>query len=279
MRTGLKTIAHQARTAAVNHVLDATDMVLRRRDPMMPPRRLIFVGGDERIFWQVGQRWVETFIQEAGLLPGERVLDAGCGVGRMAVPLAAYLGPDGSYEGFDIVESGIRWCQKQITPRHPNFRFTHADLKNPRYNKGTVDASRYRFPYPNADFDFAFLTSVFTHMMARDVEHYAQELSRVLRPGGRCLATFFVLSPASLERMETGIAAGTLNPDRHFLHHVGVGRAVHPDQPEGAIAYPRQWIEDRFADAGLTLYRVLEGGWSGLEGARHAQDAMLFAKN
>ena len=41
--------------------------------------------------------------------------------------------------------------------------------------------------------DVAFLTSVFTHMLPEDVEHYLDELARVLKPGGRTLITWFLL--------------------------------------------------------------------------------------
>ena len=34
-------------------------------------------------------------------------------------------------------------------------------------------ASDYAFPYPDGNFDFTFLTSAFTHVLPRDVEHGA----------------------------------------------------------------------------------------------------------
>ena len=49
------------------------------------------------------------------------VLDVGCGIGRMAIPLARYLNTDGKYEGFDIIPENIAWCQRAITPRYPQL--------------------------------------------------------------------------------------------------------------------------------------------------------------
>ena len=43
--------------------------------------------------------------------PGERVLDIGCGIGRMARPLTPYLTPPGAYDGFDINADGIAQLQ------------------------------------------------------------------------------------------------------------------------------------------------------------------------
>src|SRR5439155_26776504 len=136
----------------------------------------------------IGDRWVQTFIRLVGLQPHERVLDLGCGIGRMAVALTRYLDHRGSYEGLDIVEAGIKWCTKHVTPRFPSFRFQLADVFNSHYNpKGKFKPSEYRLPYQADDFDFVFLTSVFTHMFAPEVENYLSEVHRVLRPGGRCL--------------------------------------------------------------------------------------------
>ena len=54
-----------------------------------------------------------------------------------------------------------------------------------------MDAEKLDFP--DATFDFVCATSVFTHMLPAGVANYLREIRRVLRPGGRCLATFFVL--------------------------------------------------------------------------------------
>jgi SAM-dependent methyltransferase len=275
-RVALREMTTAVRNRAAYAIRDGTDTLLRRRDPMIPPRRLIFVGGDLSNYRTVGETWLRTFIEVAGLQPDERVLDAGCGVGRMATPLTSHL-TAGSYEGFDIVRSGIEWCQRHITPRHPHFRFTHADVQNAMYNShGRIQASEFRFPYEDSDFDFVFLTSVFTHMRSAEIEHYAGEIARVLRPGGRCLATFFVLTGGSLARMATGRA----RPDRRFDHAVAgePSLTTTPDQPEIALAYPEQWVRDCFAAVGLTVNELHEGGWSGATGGRHGQDIVLASR-
>src|SRR5207249_4877015 len=91
--------------------------------------------------------------------------------------------------------------------RHSNFTFTHVNVANSSYNPdGAVPAERFSFPYPPSSFDFAFLTSVFTHMMTPAVERYLQATARMLPAAARCLLTFFLLdaeSPAGWEAMRS----------------------------------------------------------------------------
>jgi ubiquinone/menaquinone biosynthesis C-methylase UbiE len=148
------------------------------------------VGGGD--FEKIGKEILQTLIEIGGLKPSERVLDVGCGVGRVAIPLTKYLKDNGSYEGFDVVPKEIKWCQKNISPRFPNFNFQLADVYNKAYNPyAKHEASKYKFPYDDDTFDFVFLTSVFTHMLTKDMENYLSEIVRVLKKGGNALSLIF----------------------------------------------------------------------------------------
>jgi hypothetical protein len=86
---------------------DCAWVFFKSKDGMRPPRSLISVGDGN--FEQIGREYMGHFIQLGGLKPHEQVLEIGCGIGRMAIPLTAYLNDDGRYEGFDIVRPEIRW--------------------------------------------------------------------------------------------------------------------------------------------------------------------------
>jgi len=250
--------------------LDGIDLCLGRRQDLVPPRWLNPIGDGD--YASTGAEFLDYFIRLGGLQPSHRVLDVGCGTGRMARPLTKYL-TTGSYEGFDIVPAGIRWCQKTITPRFPNFHFTLADVRNPEYNRhGLVSAAEYRFPYRDAQFDFALLTSVFTHMRGPEVSRYLSELARVLAPGGRCLATFLVLNEQSRELIDSGRSSLVI---RYPLEGCWASNLQIPDP---AIGYDERDLGRLIGAAGLVLRSLHYGNWCGRADYLSYQDIAILEK-
>lgn len=210
-------------------------------------------------FAAVGEEFLGHMVELCGLRPGERVLDAGCGVGRLARPLSAYLGAGGAYAGFDVDAAAIAWCHERYGEL-PNFAFAHADLRNRRYNPhGAADPLAFRFPYEDRAFDVVVMASLLTHLVAGEARHYLAEAARVLAPGGRLLASVFVHADGG------AIAFGA--PD-------GGMALADPAMPEEAVAYERAWLEEALDAAGLALDGVHPGAWRGQAG-RSFQDLVV----
>jgi ubiquinone/menaquinone biosynthesis C-methylase UbiE len=238
-------------------------------DGLMPPRRLSFVGRGD--FERTGREYLSHFRELGGLRPGDRVLDMGCGIGRMAIPLLDYLDESGSYAGFDVGRAMIRWCQREITARRPNFEFAWAPVYNQKYNPfGSISAAEFRFPYADGSFDFVFATSLFTHLVRAETEHYLRETARVLRPGGTCLLTFFALD----EHAEGEIAAGRASFD--FRHPIEGGFTTDPSQPEEAIAFPAEDLRAMLDEVGLEVQEPIRFGlWSNHPDGPAGQDIVI----
>ena len=247
------------------------DALTRRKTDMLPPKRMIFVGKGD--FGKIGEHFVSIFKLQGGLKPHHHVLDVGCGIGRMAIPLTKYINSTGQYEGFDIVPEAIKWCRKNITSQFPNFNFQKADIYNNNYNPaGRLNAVDFRFPYPDACFDFVFLTSVFTHMRPIEIEHYMLEITRVLKNDGQCLITFFLSNEKVFSAIKEGKSA--LNFNFEFPGFLSTDQKL----PEAAICYPEKVIRKLFESNGLYITALYSGGWRGQPGALSYQDIIIARK-
>ncbi len=245
---------------ALNRILRRTDLDQRSAEhmdiaAMIPELQDIFIGdGDFQI---IGDHFFNLFKNKGRLLPHHRALDMGCGQGRMAIPLLQYLHHQGSYEGFDIVAHGIEWCQQKISSHYPNFAFQHGDIYNKMYNPGgKLDENTFSFPYDNNEFNFIFLTSVFTHLRPIPIRNYLHEIRRVLQSDGRCLFTTFILDDVGKFNSDKDIAKFC------FTHAVDDFWTCDPKTPESAIAYPHMFWVEELENSGLTIAEPVElGHW------------------
>jgi ubiquinone/menaquinone biosynthesis C-methylase UbiE len=251
--------------------LDVVDAILGRREDLVPPRRLSFVGSGDYV--KLGDEFLQHFKDLGQLRPDQDVLDVGCGIGRMARPLTQYL-TTGSYVGIDIVPHGIGWCQRHISGRYPRFAFQLADVFSKEYNPtGRFQATDYQFPFPDATFDFAFLTSVFTHMLPSDMEQYLREVTRCLRPGGKCMITFFLLNDESRQLIRGERSSIVFNfpaGDNCWVRN--------PGTPEEAVAYDESRIQTLYSQLGLGLRACEYGAWCGRPQYRSYQDIVVAEK-
>lgn len=213
------------------------------------------VDADAGHFRRVGRAYVRHLVERAGLLPGHRALDIGCGCGRVAIPLLDYL-KGGSYEGFDVDAGMVAWCSREITGRNPRFRFRHVDVRNGVYHPRGERPKSFRFPYGDGEFDVVFAVSVFTHLTRAGAERYLSEAARVLRPGGRALLTFFLLSRD---------AAGDVVIPRarlHFRHKLRGCYSTDSTRPEAAVAFLGRDVRGMLARAGLSVVEPIRlGRW------------------
>ena len=208
-----------------------------------------------------------------GLTPESDVLDVGCGWGRLAYPLAGFLASSARCEGFDVVESFIVRAQQSFAPL-PNFRFQRLSVRNSWYSgDAQLDGSQLEFPYEDASFDLVVVASVFTHLRAVEVRRYLAEIGRVLRPGGRCLATAFLLD----DEARAAIAGG--RSTLAIQHPFEGGLTLDPDAPMQANAHPAASLRAWANEAGLGIEQMLPGSWCGRTAFTTFQDLMVLQAN
>jgi len=107
-----------------------------------------------------------------GLRSTDYLIDVGCGSGRLAKPLSTYL--TGKYLGIDVVPGLIAFARKLV--RRPDWRFELA--------------VGLTIPEGDQQADMVCFFSVLTHLLHEESFVYLREARRVLKPGGKIVASF-----------------------------------------------------------------------------------------
>jgi SAM-dependent methyltransferase len=250
--------------------VDLRLFITGKSDPDLPPLRLRDVGlGDFRV---IGQHLFNLTVTYGVINADSRLVDVGCGAGRLALPLSRYI-VKGKYEGFDVSAGAIRWCRRNITPRHPNFRFTFVALKNPHYSSRGGTAAQFEFPYADSCFDCVVAYSVFTHLDFNEIANYVRQTYRVLAPGGRFVALFFLMNAASEQ------AQKMMPPHiQQFPHENGPVRLADKSNPAFAVAVSEQAIVGLLREAGFREIIVKQGSWYGAQNSPTFQDLVVSTK-
>lgn len=111
----------------------------------------------------------KTLIELAGVEPGMQVLDAGCGPGRVTVPLAEYLRNTGKVTAFDMQLAMLDRLRKRLAAND----LENVELIQGRFGEDLLGKNRY---------DRVFLVSVLGEIP--DQEKALQEIHQALVPGG-----------------------------------------------------------------------------------------------
>ena len=141
-------------------------LLRQRRRPMMHPPRLTFLFANSIVNAFVGP---ERLFRRLDLAPGMRVLDAGCGPGRLTIPLARAVGPGGEVVALDGQREMLEKLRKRLEAEGiGNVRPVRATLGEGELEEG--------------GFDRVVLAMVLGE--ARDRREAARELYAALEPGG-----------------------------------------------------------------------------------------------
>jgi ubiquinone/menaquinone biosynthesis C-methylase UbiE len=127
-------------------------------------------------------RFAKTLVEQAGVQPGDRVLDVACGTGAASRAIARAAGPDGSVTGVDLGEPTLA-IARSFEPEEgaAPIEFLQADAT--------------QLPVEDASFDVAVCQQGLQFFP--DKASALQEMRRALKPGGS-------LAIATWTRIESG---------------------------------------------------------------------------
>lgn len=220
----------------------------------------------------VAQELATVCRDQLKLAPDGRVLDVGCGWGRLAVALLDTLDEHGEYEGFDPNREQVQWAQKHVRPRHPNFMFHIANIANDIYNPdGRLRSKSFRFPYAGGRFDVVVAHSLFPYMKPEEFQHYLAEIARVLKPGGRLLTTFYMLNE------ETTSSLLSVAPPLCFGFESGPVVTTQPHRG-GLLAYQQAYVQEQMARCGFDCEPVSYGSWRSDSPGLRSEDRLIATR-
>lgn len=179
----------------------------------------------------------EKVAKDLGLKKGSRVLDIGCGRGRIAHHMASMTGAHVTGINIDTtqLDSARKFAEKTGFSEYLDFR-----LKD-------LDATPY--PFEDQSLDACYEIQVFS--ISKDIPKVLKEIYRILKPGAKFLAMEWVL----LDKYE---------PDNSY--HQELLRRIKP--LIGAIRSPSvQQYKEWFEQAGFVLEAEGEPGLQGFHAA------------
>jgi SAM-dependent methyltransferase len=203
-RLGLGRIAEKLyfnlRTATPSVLLNEVRIRLTRREGLpVPPGKLIYD--------VIACRWADVYLRSGRLVTdqllstlkavdfvperGHRVLDFGCGCGRITRYLIEQT--EAEIHGTDYNPDLVSWCSQNLV----RASFSRNRLEPP-------------LRAPDAAFDLVVARSVFTHLTEDVQQSWLKEMARVIRSGGLFYFTMHGpllaarLSPTQRERFDAG---------------------------------------------------------------------------
>jgi len=183
----------------------------------------------------------------------DTVLDFGCGCGRLARQMIQQHAQPRSYLGFDLHPGMIRWCRENLTPHAPGFKFVHHDVANFSFNPGMGKPQVLPMPGNDGLFSLVIALSVFTHTTQEDAEYYLRDVTRVLRPNGLLLASFFLFEKRYFPMMQD------------FQNALYINIA----DPWNAVIFDREWLVSSLQNLGLGVVRAQPPALRGFQWLLH----------
>lgn len=147
-------------------------------------------------------------VERAGIQQGMRVLDAGCGPGRVTLEAAARVGPNGRVVALDVQARMLERLRRRLDARG----VVNVDRRHASLGDGALDTDA---------FDIAILTDVLGEVPDRSAALH--DLYRALRPGGVLSVTDVLPNPmyVPLGHVRALASAAGFVEDRVFVGWTG----------------------------------------------------------
>jgi SAM-dependent methyltransferase len=165
-----------------------------------------------------------TIIGHLALAPSMKVLDAGCGPGRLTLPAAEAVGPQGEVLAVDIQEEMLARVREKVEA---------AGLQNVACLQARLGEGRL----PPAHFDRALLVTVLGEIP--DQAAALQEIYGALKPGGILSVTELIFDPHFQSREAVLRAAGEAGFEERGFFGRKLAYTMHLEKPDAPSGHRR----------------------------------------
>ena len=172
----------------------------------------------------------------------QNVVDIGSGCGRLARRMILQRDKPDNYLGIDIHMGMVEWCQANLTPAAPNFKFMHHNAFSLGLNpKGLAHPKSLPLAIPDNTASLVIAWSLFTHLLESHIYDYLSEIRRILCDGGLLLSTWFLFDKVNYPMMQQ---------TQNALY-------INDIDPTNATIFDRQWLLNTADQIGLVATRVI----------------------
>jgi SAM-dependent methyltransferase len=154
--------------------------------------------GDNYVNWVYQQGFFAALIRCFASDESMKIVDFGCGHGKLAPISVFFTHPNGEYLGIDINEGYINYCRRKYA-QLPRVKFHVSKDYNPLYSSEQQSAVAGRrsygedWPIAADSIDVVLAVSVFTHLQEADTFGYANKIYTVLKPGALAMLTCHIV--------------------------------------------------------------------------------------
>ena len=184
-----------------------------------------YLNGRDTAHWLVSH--FSRYIEPKGL----KILDWGCGPGRIIRHLPSILDESSEFFGTDLNTKAISWCLSNL----PGIRFY----------KNTLEA---HLPFPNDFFDVVYGISIFTHLSEQSHFTWFGELCRIIKSTGILMIT------TQGENFKAKLASGEIEAFNNG--QLVVRGKVKEGHRTYSAFHPKEFMFNLFKDAHILMHDV-----------------------
>lgn len=196
-------------------------------------------------FINIGKTFHKLLIEHINLTKSCRLLDVGCGSGRLSLQLENWL----HYVGFDINLHFVSLAQNYS--RNIDLFDIHHEEFNPF---GSIDPMTFEFPY-STPFDAVIAIAVFNHFRVEWLDNYFKQIARVLKRNGSFFGTFILLNDQSKLDIDT-----KSNHKFTFDHRTDDGWYHTVERPLLNVAISENYIRRKMMENKLSIIEPIRYG-------------------